>query len=192
MLIDKLDLKKIPQPKATDILCRYQQSSSFKQQVDRNSSPVELANQLYDNSQWQDLIVFLCHALPSIECIWWGYQSVLSLDMPVQDIQKNAKNVVAQWLKKPEETHRRMAEVAASQAGLDNPWGWLAQAVFWSGGSITPVNGPECPAPAFLYSHAVAGALGLAAVLPDGKEQEARYEKFIRDGIRIADGLSIV
>ena len=84
-----------------------------------------------------------------------------------------------------------MAEVAVAQAELDNPWGWLAQAVFWSGGSITPINGPDCPAPAFLYSHAVAGALGLAAILPDGQEQESRYQMFIASGIKIADALPL-
>ncbi len=71
---------------------------------------------------------------------------------------------------------------------LDNATGWLAQAVFWSGGSITPANAPVSPAPAYLYSHAVAGAISLAAVLPEGSQAEKRYQRFIRKGINIADG----
>lgn len=188
MLIKTSSLKKIPYQHAVDILQRYQQDKSLKAQVSVEMSPVQLINQLYDNEQWYELVTFLCHALPARESIWWGYSCIQSLGSDLPEIQKKALDIIFRWLQEPTEANRRLAELLVKQCELDNACGWLAQAVFWSGGSITPVNGPESPAPPFLYSHAVAGAICLAAVLPDGSKGESNYKDCIASGIDIASG----
>ena len=188
MLISVPALKKIPQVRATDILVRYQQEPAFRKTIQPDLSPVQLINQLYEHHQWQEIVVFLCHSFFAREAIWWGYccAETLKEELPVE--QSQTLGIVYRWLTDSNEPNRRLAEMEASKTGLDNACGWLAQAVFWSGGSITPLNGPESPAPAYLYSHAVAGAICLAALLPDGKQGEKRYKQFIKTGINIAAG----
>ena len=188
MLVSAATLKKIPQTRATDILIRYQQEPAFRQTVTPDMTPVELINQLYDGNQWQDVVVFLCHSLFAREAIWWGYSCVTTREKKLPPEQLQTRDIVYRWLTDSTEQHRRLAELEVKKAGLDNACGWLAQAVFWSGGSITPLNGPESPAPAYLYSYAVAGAVCLAALLPDGSEGEKRYRQFIKIGINIAAG----
>ncbi len=188
MLVKEPVLKKIPQKTAIEILGRYQQERSFREQVSPELTPVELINQLYQQKQWQNLVSFLCYALRPTEAIWWGYLCIDTLDSPLTDVQSQTVTVVEHWLHAPDETHRRAAEIVIKQVGLDNPAGWLAQAVFWSGGSITPLDAPENPAPPFLFCPAIAGAISLAAVLPDGAKGEKRYRQFIQMGIDIANG----
>ncbi len=191
-LVTKKGLKKIPQPLATDILQRYEQDRSFRKLVDPAMTPVQLINRLAEEEMYQELVIFLSHCLLAMECIWWGYLCVESLcesaGQPLSETEQKTLDVIKRWLHEPVEPHRRLAEIAVQQAGLDNACGWLAQGVFWSGGSITPVNGPPNPVPPWLYAHAVAGAICLAAVLPDGREGEKRYRQFIAMGIDIADG----
>ena len=188
MLVKKQTLKKIPQLRAIDILKRYQQDKSLRSLVDTETTPVDLLNALERKKRFYELVTFICHSLQSMESIWWGYLCVCQVKNDLPDIQQKTLDVVKCWLHEPVEAHRRLAEVAVKRVELDNACGWLAQAVFWSGGSITPVNAPESPAPPYLYSHAVAGAICLAAVLPDGRYGEKRYRQFIESGIKIADG----
>ena len=101
---------------------------------------------------------------------------------------RQALNTVHRWLQDSSEPNRRMADIEVQKIGLDNAAGWLCQAVFWSGGSITPLNAPESPAPPYLYSHAVAGSICLSALLPDAQAGETRYKQFIATGIDIAAG----
>lgn len=188
MLVKESTLKKIPQPRAIDILMRYQQEKTFKQTVQAEMTPVQLINQCYKNKQWQELVVFLCHSLFAREGIWWGYCCVDGGRDGLSKGQVITLDIVYRWMIESTEEIRRLADLEVKKTGLDNACGWLAQAVFWSGGSITPLNGPESPAPAYLYSHAVAGAICLAALLPDGKQGEKRYKQFIKMGINIAAG----
>ncbi|WBA83891.1 hypothetical protein [Endozoicomonas sp. GU-1] len=188
MLVTKPSLKKIPQPLATDILQRYEQDRALQKWVDPSLTPVAFINRLAGETMHQELVIFLSHSLLALECIWWGYLCIEKAGIPLSETEQKALDVVRRWLQEPIEIHRRLAEITAQQAGLDNACGWLAQGVFWSGGSLTPVNGPQSPAPSWLYAHAVAGAICLAAVLPDGRQGNKRYRQFIAMGIDIADG----
>ena len=188
MHIQQTHLKKIPHSKATDILSRYQQDRSLKSKVSLAMTPVDLINLWLSESEWQPVITFLCHALPVKECIWWGYQSLVMSEVDKSEIENTALTSVELWLKEPSEPHRRRAELTAQQAELDNACGLLAQAVFWSGGSITPLDGPECPAPDYLHSHTVAAAIYMSAIEPDPTHADEKLEQRLALGIRIADG----
>ena len=188
MLITKQVLKKIPQARATDVLKRYQQDKALRALIRPDMTPVDLINQMAKEKRFNDVVTYLCHSLQGMEAIWWGYLCVRQEVDSLSEMQKKTLSVVNRWLHEPVEIHRRLAEIAAKRVELDNACGWLAQAVFWSGGSITPLNGPESPAPPYLYAHAVAGSICLAAVLPDGQHGEKRYKQFINIGINIADG----
>ncbi len=188
MKVFKQNFRKIPYPKAVQILERYEQPADFKSQISTDMTPLELIKQSYKKKQWQELITFLCHALPVSEAIWWGYQCLSNSELDFNPDENNAIARVKQWLDQPSEIHRRLAEVAATQAGLDSSCGLLAQAVFWSGGNITPVNGPDCPAPAYLHSHAVAGAIYMTCLLSKPEYPDPKLKKAIKLGLSIAVG----
>ncbi|MRI33750.1 hypothetical protein EOPP23_12205 [Endozoicomonas sp. OPT23] len=188
MKVLKQNLKKIPYPKAIQILDRYQLSPDFKKQILPDTTPIELIKQSYRKKQWQELITFLCHALTASEAICWGYKCLVNSGLVFNNEEEKALARVKLWLDQPSETHRRLAEVAASQTGLESPCGLLAQAVFWSGGNITPVNGPDCPAPAYLHGHAVAGAIYMTCLLANSDQPEPQLKQAIRLGLSIAYG----
>jgi len=44
------------------------------------------------------------------------------------------------------------------------------------------------PAPPYLYAHAVAGAISMAAFLPTPDDAAAHYQLFVRQGLDLAAG----
>ncbi|MGY0217418.1 DUF6931 family protein [Endozoicomonadaceae bacterium StTr2] len=187
-------LKKIPQLTALEIIERYQVDKSLRQQIAADQSPTELIRQWLDQDQLNDVVTFICHALPAREAVWWGCLCLRLIDDAAAETltldQQQALEAAEQWVRDPIEANRRIAEARAQKAELDNAAGWLAQSAFWSGGSITPIDGPSSPVPPYLYSHAVAGAICLAAVLPDGEAERVHrnYHRMITIGLDIADG----
>ena len=183
-------LRKIPQEKATEIFDRYQVDKELREAVSPELSPVQLIDSWFEQEKFNEVVTFLCHSLPARESVWWGclcLQSV-ALSAELSDVQQQALDAAENWVRNPTEANRRISEARAQKAELDNAAGWLAQSAFWSGGSLTPVDAPASPAPPYLYSHAVAGAICLAAVLPDGSKAKENYRQMIAIGLDIADG----
>ena len=188
MNLTKNSFLKIPQVTAVEIINRYQMNKELRLQVSDRMSPAELIQQWLDSQQYHELVTFLCHALPAREAIWWGCLCLKMVSETLPKDQQQALAAAEQWVREPTELNRRIAEGRAVKTGLENAAGWLAQATFWSGGSITPVGSDPSPAPPYLYSHAVAGAICLSAVLPEDLHTTEHYQKMIRTGLDIADG----
>ena len=169
----KTRFRKIPQNFAVEIIERYQVNRELRDTISPVASPAELISDWLNQQQFNEVVTLLCHALPAREAIWWGCLCVRMVSNSARNAlpadQQQALEAAECWVQEPTEANRRIAEVRAKKAELECAAGWLAQSVFWSGGSITPVDAPASPAPDYLYSHAVAGAICLAAVLPDGQ-----------------------
>lgn len=184
----KDNLLKIPQQRADEILSRYELPKELQEHLQPDMTPMAFLRVLNTEKEFHAIVTFMSHALPAREAIWWGCTCLGQLQQALPELQQKALQAARAWVQEPSEENRRIAERYAQRADLDNAAGWLAQATFWSGGSITPIEGPPSPAPDYLYSHAVAGAICLAAVLPDASKAEERYSLFIRMGVHIADG----
>ncbi len=185
-------LRKIPQAAALEIAERYEVDKELCKQINPELSPSELICKWFKAGQFNEVVTFICHALPAREAVWWG---ILCLQLVTDEAdnalpieQQQALDAAEKWVREPTEANRRSAEARAKRAELDNAAGWLAQSAFWSGGSITPIEAPASPVPPYLYSHAVAGAICLAAVLPDGGKVKDNYKRMIAIGLDIADG----
>ncbi|MRI32664.1 Twin-arginine translocation pathway signal [Endozoicomonas sp. OPT23] len=181
-------LRKIPQEYALEVINRYQVDKTLKESVPSDQSPQELIEQWLKEEKYNELVTFLCHALSAREAVWWGCLCLRMVEQELNDVQQQALSAAESWVRESTEANRRISETRAKRAELDNAAGWLAQAAFWSGGSITPIDGPANPAPPYLYSHAVAGAICLSAVLPDASNGKKNYKAMIRTGLIIADG----
>ncbi len=180
---------KMPYPTALRITERYQPSDEAQLLLTDQLTPAMFIAALEQQKHYQDIVTFIAHGLPSRECIAWALQCCREIEPDTNDKERAALAAARAWYRKPSENNRRFAEKAANEAELQTSPGWVAQAVFWSSGSVTPPDTPVVPPPLWLYCHAVAGAINLAAVLPDGQQAEKRYPLFIHAGLEIAKGM---
>lgn len=92
-------------------------------------------------SNWTEAIAFLAHALPRYECVVWATRVLLEANA----IDRHAPATVAimRWIDQPSDQLRRDANDAVQELRDGSPLKMLGQAVFYSGGSISP---PEFPA----------------------------------------------
>src|SRR5689334_7381268 len=85
----------------------------------------------------EDAIRFLAAALPKREAVLWGLACVRhALPKPSPEATK-ALALAERWAKEPSEANRRACEPAAAAAGHGTAPGCLADAAFWSGGSLS-------------------------------------------------------
>ncbi len=196
-LLSKQLLPKMPYPLATTITSRYDLPKDVQPLLDPALTPEQFIEKLDTENLPQDCITFIAHGLPPREAIAWALQCCRQSQIKqeasnkkaaLNEQEQQALAIARAWYRTPDEDHRRAAEKAAQAAQLQTPPGWVAQAVFWSSGSMTPPDTPVVPPPPFLYSKAIAGAITLAAVLPDGSQAETLFPLFIERGMAIAQG----
>ncbi|MDD2761261.1 MAG: hypothetical protein PHH11_13350 [Methylomonas sp.] len=182
-------LKKVVEAKAK-VVCRdIELNPEALKFLDSDPSPVEFLNVLLVQALYPDAIRFLARALPKREATWWACictRGVLPKDAPALSLR--ALEAAEQWVYKPTEDNRRLAEAAANATAFDGPASWAAMAAFWSDGSIAPENAAPVNAPDFLASRAAAGAVMLAAVLTEPEKAPEKYRYFVEQGVDIANG----
>lgn len=178
---------KIPQQTAFDILGLYEASAELTELAALHSDPAGLIDAAIEQELFSDIVIFIAHALPVREAVWWSC-CCAAQRTDWNDNEANAIRAAKAWVHTPDETSRRFSEQMADKAQLQTGAGWVAQAAFWSGGSMIAVGEPLVPAPEYLYSHAVAGAVNLTAVMPDGLDAKARYADYLAIGLNIAQG----
>lgn len=178
---------KIPHKTADDILGLYEPSDEIKELAAQYNEPATLIEVGIDAELFGDVVTFIAHALPVREAIWWACCSAGQRDDWSTD-EANAIRAAKAWVHTPDETSRRFAEKMAIKAELQTGAGWVAQAAFWSGGSMIAIGEPIIAPPEYLYAHAVAGAINLSAVMPDGLEAKERYSHYFAIGLNIAHG----
>lgn len=178
---------KIPHQTALAILGLYEASDELKELAEQHTEPASLIDTAIQQELFSDIVIFIAHALPVREAVWWACSCAAQRTDWNAD-EANAIRAAKAWVHTPDETARRFAEQMANKAELQTAAGWVAQSAFWSGGSMIAVGDPIVPPPEYLYSHAVAGAVNLCAVLPDGLEAKARYADYLQIGLNIAQG----
>jgi hypothetical protein len=151
------------------------------------SPPREYFERLCGEEQYRTAIGFLAHALPVRAAVWWGCLCVWdaarpSLPQPVDA----ALGAALRWVLNPIDELRRAAENAAAGAD-DTPAGYLAQAVFFSGGSLLASNLPVLEPPPFLANRVLAGTILMAAAQAPAADDE-HLRLFLHWGSEIADG----
>jgi hypothetical protein len=129
-----------------------------------------------------DALKVLAHSLGGRKCIAWAMACLreLKLSTPKQEV---AIAAVEKWLAEPNDDNRRAAQDAAQQAKISTPAGCIAQAVFFSEGSIAPKGVNEVPPPPHVAEKIAAGAVLLAVVLEPTKAAE-RYQRCLAIGLQ--------
>jgi hypothetical protein len=185
-----LELVRITAQTAGELLAHFELSEDAQPLlVDvQQSIPVFIAK-LVEKQLYQDAIKLLAHGLPKREAVWWAcLSSKQSLgDSPSPDSMA-AITAAEQWAITPTEENRQGARVWSAKTAQKTAASWAATAAFWAEGSMAKTGEPEIPAPPFLYAHAVAGSVSLAAFQPDPDAAEEKLKRFIRQGMDIAAG----
>ncbi|WDE11974.1 DUF6931 family protein [Thalassomonas haliotis] len=185
-------LKKIPNKNVASIISRYQLSDEAKALLTPELTPEAAIALLQEQELYNDVVQFIAHALPVVEAIGWASDAMdlRQADWTRQEVL--AINAARNWLGQPNETLRIRASQLADRVGLECAPGWVAKAVFWSGtGSIVEPDLPAVMPPPFLYGHAAAAAITIAAAVPQWEHYQKFYQQVIELGIQIANGKGI-
>lgn len=182
-------MKKILANHASDIFSNYDVNPDVINLNLDDYSPAEFIKRLQEDGFYSDAVVFLSHALPRREAVWWACLCARKATKILADKNDQlALKAAEEWVIKPTEENRRNAEKLAEMTNYKTPSGWAATAAFWSGSSITKENETPVPPPAYLYAHAVAGAVNMTASFINGDDINKTYHELLNHGLSIADG----
>lgn len=138
---------------------------------------------------YQDAVKLLAHGLPRREAVWWACLAARKAQTPDTDEDNiNALLATETWARKPTEEHRRRCKELGEKTHFKSAASWAATAAYWCTGSMTEPGDPEVPPPPYLYAHAVAGCITLAAATIDPENIEQYYKVFLTQGINLAQG----
>ncbi len=184
------ELVKIGARQASDILSRFELSEDAAEFADKGQlPPLEFIKQLVQKNLFFDAVKFLAHALPKREAIWWACLAVKkALPESAAAPQLAALNAAEQWAFGPSEEKRLLAKAWSEKTGQKSAASWAATAAFWSGGSIAKPGEPDMMPPPYLYAHAVAGAISMAAFELNKDNAAEPFKLFIRQGLDLAAG----
>jgi hypothetical protein len=128
--------------------------------------------------------------LPPRQAVWWACLCVQELlPRALSEPEAAALDVARRWVAEPTDEHRRAAEKAAASLEHQGPAAWVANAAFWSGGSLTPPGEQEAVADERLTSQAILVALTATALAARPDRPEAvgqKYQDFLARAKNIA------
>lgn len=136
-----------------------------------------------------DSVKLLAHALPKREAVWWAClaaRKTLSADTDSEN--RRALLAAERWAKKPTEENRLSCKMLSERTKHKSASSWAATAACWSTGSLANEGEPEITPPEYLFAHAVAGAVSLAAVQIDPEDANSQYKALLAQGIDLARG----
>lgn len=112
-----------------------------------------------------DALDYIAHALPRQEAVAWAarclHDHARDHTLPIRD--QLTLDHTMRWIDEPSDTHRRATHAAAQAAGQRSPERMLGMAVFYSGGSIAPMNAAPVLAPPEACLRYAAGAVKASA-----------------------------
>lgn len=200
------ELAKVKQQFAKEVLQHFELEEGSEAVVLPNASPLACIQALVEHKQFNDAVKMIAHVLPKREAVWWAClaarnasQQIAALDPGASDagasaeanksaLENAAITAAETWVKEPSEENRQKAKLLGEKTGHKSAGSWAATAAFWSAGSMTPEGEPVVPPPPYLYAHAVAGCVTLAAVLPNPENREANFHRYIKQGLDLANG----
>ena len=185
-----INMKKINAKTAQELTSHYDaiDENAFEL-LQPELTPDEYINKLLEKEYFADSIIFLAHALPKREAIWWAClcaKIVTDNDTKADDLA--SLTMSEKWVYEPDDKKRRMCGTLAEKGEYKSAQNWAAAAVFWSGGSITKEDEPAMEPAPYLYAHAVSGAILNAVGMSDTDDIDTQFQQFIKHGLNIADG----
>lgn len=174
---------------AAELLKHFELSEEAAAIADQAAPPARFIEAMTRAGFFNDAVKFLAHGLPKREAVWWACLAARHALPAAPDPDHEAAVVAAEaWAARPTEEHRVIARQLAEKTAFKTAASWAATAAWWSAGSMAEPGQPEVPPPPYLYAQAVASAICLAAVLPDPINADQRYQRYLSQGLDLAQG----
>jgi hypothetical protein len=152
-------------------------------------TPDALIDELAKQGKVHDALRLRAHLLPKRQAVWWACLCVREdVDAALPPVQLAAMKAAEDWVREPDEEHRRIAEKRSEDAKYSGVGATLALSAFWSEGSIAPEGNQDVLADERLTSQGVAAALISAAYHGDPAQAPKRTEAFLAKGRDMANG----
>jgi hypothetical protein len=149
-------------------------------------APLDYAATLLASPRAVESLVFLAHLLPRREAVWWARQCVAAILGPPSD--DAAFRAAGDWVRAPEESHRRAALEIGNRGDQGVATTWLALAAGWSGGSLIVNEENPVPPPPSACAKAANAAVVLAGHSTGIDTMTPWFVACAEAGIRFADG----
>jgi hypothetical protein len=146
---------------------------------------------LVGGEEYAAAVLFLAHALPRREAIWWAWSCAreASGEEPPPAVRA-ALDATQQWITEPNDANGRAAFEAAEALGAGTPAGSAALAVFLSGESLAPPGVDSVPPGPFGGAKALAGSIILSAVA-EPAAAAVRFRESITKALELATRLRL-
>lgn len=146
-------------------------------------SPSKYIDVLTENKLYKDAIKFLAHGLPIQLTIKWGCACVDELSSPGNKKSgEKCLDAAKTWVASPSDDNRRKAKAASDEVKEPAAEYLIALAVFYSGGSITPLGAQETPPPPFFGNRMAANSIQIAVLSDDPPKKEQRFKRALDIG----------
>ncbi|MBX2858328.1 MAG: hypothetical protein KTR17_06675 [Cellvibrionaceae bacterium] len=183
------DLNKIKALTTEELIQHYEVSEEAQAHILPENNPQINIELLAQRGLFHDAVSLLAHGLPKREAVWWACLATRASITPETDETNMAALVAAEaWVKKPTEERRIKCRDLAQQTLFKSAPSWAATAASWSTGSLSKEGEPEVTPPEYLYAHAVAGSVSLAATGSDPEKMSDNYNLFLKQGFDLARG----
>jgi hypothetical protein len=153
--------------------------------VPTDDPPLAFVETLASGMTPEDAVTFCAYMLPRREAVWWACQCVRTLVPSRSEEQEACLQIAEEWVREPEEEHRRAALRLGMDSDKRSPTTWLALAAAWSGGSMSPGEHPV-PTQPDLTAKAARGAVLVALAGVPVKDRAAHLRACLESGRRLA------
>lgn len=153
-----------------------------------DEAPVKVITQLLAKENYHDAVTMLAHALPKREAVWWACLAARKVLDPEEEPDAACIAATELWVREPNELNRKAAKKLGDSRKKKTAAAWAATAASWCTGNMLDDDSTMVAPPDFLYAHAVAAGITLAAVAAGPKVMASSYQFFVRQGFDLAGG----
>jgi hypothetical protein len=148
---------------------------------------------LWENGLLADARRVLANALPPRRSLWWGLLCAWNLYRPSPTAEVDeVLQAVVRFVLQPTEVHRRAAAASARAVELNSLAACLANAAFFSAGSMAPEGLPCVEPQPFITGRLVGVTVYLASVMQAPiAEYQNRLRQYLAVGLEIACGANL-
>lgn len=179
---------KIKAKQAGDLLQHFELSEEGEVSASIDDAPLQAIKKLIETENFHDAVTMLAHALPKREAVWWACLAAkYSLDSGADD-QLMALQAAERWVREPNDNNRGIAKKFGEKRRKKHAADWAATAASWCTGNMIDDDSVHVPPPDFLYAHAVAACISMAALAAGADQMPQTYQMFLRQGFDLATG----
>lgn len=182
------DASRIKASTAGELVQHFELSDEGDSTAVLDEAPAKVITQLLAKENYHDAVTMLAHALPKREAVWWACLAARKTLDSEDELDNACIAATELWVREPSELNRKAAKKLGDRRKKKTAAAWTATAASWCTGNMLDDDTTLVAPPDFLYAHAVAAGITLAAVAAGPKVMASSYQFFVRQGFDLAGG----